>query len=186
MEIEQLFAQYPAIAAKVENELGKIKQGKLNKKSWAASVESWDRMFPEDLQKLNAEITSAKVYFKTMIVTSTAILIKEFNALICIPVRDLIWLYPQVTTQRMYFIPTAKYHHIRTVERSGDVHVIPVGQTGGFSKKPLGTDIMNEIKQVIAPARPGMFFGYSKDIESFVFGNTAAAAAQVDEKSQVQ
>lgn len=186
MEFEQLCAQYPAIATKVEEELGKIKQTKLNKKSWAAASESWDRMFPEDLQKLSQEISSATVYNKTLIVTPTAVLIKEFAALKCIPMRDLVWVFPQSTTQRMNFIPTAKYHHMRFIERSGQEYVVLVGQTGGFSKKQIGNDILSEIAPVIQSTRPGVFIGYSKELEAYVRGNLPAAAAAVDEKSQVQ
>lgn len=185
MELEQIFAMYPAIGMKAA-EMGKFKQGKLNKKAWANAAESWDRMFPEDLAKLNAEIQSASVINKSLIATPTAVLCKEFGSLYCFPVRDIIWVYPFVFTQKMNFIPYSKTHYVRILERNGNECSITVGQCGGFSKKPISNDAMASIQQVISLYRPGIIFGYSQEIENFVRGNLAGAAAYVDEKSQVQ
>ena len=75
MEMEDmnvLISQYPAIAAKAA-EIGKIKQGMLNKKQYAQSLEQWKSFTPEELAKLNSEIASAPVVMKKAVFTQTAI-----------------------------------------------------------------------------------------------------------------
>ena len=53
MDMNELIAQYPAIAEKAA-QLGKIKESRFNKKAYARSIDEWNSFFPEELQKLGA------------------------------------------------------------------------------------------------------------------------------------
>ena len=96
----------------------------------------------EELARIDQEIGSAEVFNKCMTFTSSAVIYNNLGALYVVPVKDILWVFPYVVTQRMNFIPYNKIHQIRIVDRTGDEHVIIIGNTGGFSKKEPAVDIL--------------------------------------------
>lgn len=185
MDMNELLAQYPAIAEKAA-QLGKIKEGPFNKKATAKSIEEWNSFFPEELQKLNAEFATAEIVMKKAVFTPTALCYYESGCFHCIPVRDVVWVYAYVIKESMNFIPTGKVHQIRVIDRSGEMHIVATQNTGPFTKKTPATDEIGKMKTMLDQVRPGIIYGYSKEIEQFVFGNLPAACAQVDNASQPQ
>ena len=182
MDMNELLAQYPAIAQKAA-QLGKIKQSPFNKKSYAKSLERWNSFFPEELAKLNDEIGSAEIVMKKAVFTPTAVCYLSEGCFQCIPVRDIIWVYSSVIKESMNFIPTGKIHQVRLMERSGEHHIVCVQQTGPFTKKTPATDAVGQTTAILDTVRPGIIYGYSKEIEAFCVGNLAAACTRVDENS---
>lgn len=187
MEMEDmnvLISQYPAIAAKAA-EIGKIKQGMLNKKQYAQSIEQWKSFTPEELAKLNSEIASAPVVMKKAVFTQTAICYNSESVFHCVPVKDLVWVYARVVKESMNFIPTNKLHQLWMMDRNGSHFLVAMLNTGAFSKKAPASDAVESMAQLLKPVRPGIIFGYSKEIEAFCNSNPAAAAQKVDTDSQL-
>ncbi|MBR6254844.1 MAG: hypothetical protein IKR22_05360 [Clostridiales bacterium] len=185
MDMNELIAQYPAIAEKAA-QLGKIKESRFNKKAYARSIDEWNSFFPEELQKLNEEFANAEIVMKKAVFTPTAVCYLDLSCFHCIPVRDIIWVYAYVIKESMNFIPTGKIHQIRVIDRSGEMHIVATQNTGPFTKKTPATDEIAKLKAMIDPVRPGVIYGYSKEIEQFVFGNLPAACEKVDNASQAQ
>ena len=186
MEMEDLnvlIAQYPAIAAKAA-ELGKIKQGMLNKKQYALALEQWKSFTPEELSKLNSEIASAPVVMKKAVFTQTAVCYNSESVFHCVPVKDLVWAHASVIKESMNFIPTNKVHQLWLMDRNGSHFLVAVQNTGAFSKKTPAQDAINSLSELLKPVRPGIIYGYSKEIEAFCCSNPMAAAQKVDEASQ--
>ncbi|MBP5417090.1 MAG: hypothetical protein J6Y58_06145 [Clostridiales bacterium] len=183
MDMNDAIAQYPAIAAKVA-QIGKIKQGHLNKKAYARSIEEWNSFMPEELAKLNQEFESAEIVMKRAVFTPTAVCYLSEGCFHCIPARDIIWVYAYVIKESMNLIPTGKEHQVRIIDRSGEMHIVCTSRTGPFTKKTPATDAIGNLKTMLDASRPGILYGYSKELEQFVFGNLPAACAKVDEDSQ--
>jgi len=184
MDMNELLAQYPAIAEKV-SKMGKIKQGPFNKKRYAKSIEEWNRFFPEDLQKMNQEFASAEIIERKSVYTKTAICYVSEGCFHTIPVRDILWVYAYVVKESMNFIPTGKQHQVRVWDRYGDMHIVTMTQTGPFTKKSPAEEAISKMRELIAPVRPGIIFGYSQDIQNFINTDIGAVAAKVDQDSQV-
>ena len=185
MEITEYLAQFHGITAKIA-QMGKVKPNFLNKKNYEAALERWKTLSGEELTRLDQEIGSAEVIYKSFVYTPTALCYNTVGVLNVIPVKDILWIYPRVFTQRMNFIPYNKMHQILVLERSGEYHVIQVASTGGFSKKDPAGDIIQKMAQTIKPVRPGIVFGYSKEIEAYFSGDLQQAAAEIDRRSYGQ
>ena len=182
-DINELFAQYPGIAAKAA-QMGKIKVNMINKKNFAHSIEQWNRFTPEELAKFESEIAGAEIIGKSMVYTPTAICYTSIGCLHVIPVREIVWIFPYVIKESMNFIPTGKEHQLRLLEKNGEQHLLCQLRTNGFSKKTPAVEVLEQMKTVFDTVRPGIFYGYSKELEQFCNTNLPAAAAQVDGASQ--
>lgn len=185
MEITEYLAQYPGITAKIA-QMGKVKSNFLNKKNHEEALARWRTLSAEELTRLDQEIGSAEVIYKSFIFTPTALCYNAVGVLNVIPVKDILWIYPRIFTQRMNFIPYNKMHQLIVLERSGEYHNIQVAQTGGFSKKEPASEILRKIEQVTKPVRQGIVFGYSDEIESFFSGDLQQIAASIDQRSNGQ
>ena len=182
MEITEYLASYSGIMAKV-GQMGKVKTNLVNKKLTAQALESWQRLSAEELARIDQEIGSAEVFNKCMTFTSSAVIYNNLGALYVVPVKDILWVFPYVVTQRMNFIPYNKIHQIRIVDRTGDEHVIIIGNTGGFSKKEPAVDILQKMSAAMTPVRPVIVFGYSEDANRLFHGNLQQGIAMVDQRS---
>ncbi|MBR2750143.1 MAG: hypothetical protein IKD90_03315 [Clostridiales bacterium] len=185
MNMQEVFSNYPQIADKAA-QTGKIKPNVLTKKAFANADEQWNRLFPEELAKLNDEIANAELYFKKAYCTPTAICYNSVGCFFVIPVKDIIWVYVRVVKESMNFIPTGKIHQIWVVDRSGETYLICDKNTGPFTKQSPAEEVLQQMKSIMDPVRPGIFYGYSKELEAFVRGNLPGAAAQVDNASSAQ
>ncbi len=175
------FNSYPNIAALAEI-LGGVKQTAFNKKSYAKAEESWNRLGPDELSYINGAAATA-VRILDCYVTPYYILHMNLHAFYVIPVRDVIWMYTSVVTNRMNFIPYNKTHTLFLVDRAGESHALGMKNTGGFSKKTPCGDAMDQIVQIIAPQRRGMLVGWSEQISAAVQNNFAGVVQSVDANS---
>ena len=183
MNMQEVFSSYPAIADKAA-QTGKIKPNVLTKKAFANADEQWNRLFPEELDRLNSEIAGAELFMKKAYCTQTAICYNSIGCFFVIPVKDIIWVYARIVKESMNFIPTGKIHQVWIVDRSGERYLICDTHTGPFGKADPAGDVIKQIQSILDPVRPGIFYGYTKELEAFVGGNLPGAAAQVDNASQ--
>ena len=182
MDLLEEINRYPGIADKV-NKLGKVKGNLLNKKLMAEAVELWQRFTPEELSQLDKEIGNAEILMKAAIITPTAVCYYSMGVFFAIPVRDVMWVYPRIVKESMYFIPTGKIHQIFLMERNGEQHIICQLSTGAFNKITPANDGIDFIRKVLDPVRKGIVYGYSKEINNWFYGNLKAATAKVDADS---
>ena len=177
-------AYYPNIAAKAEA-LGGVKQTVFNKKLLEKADASWRQFSSEEIARIEQEDPSA-VKVGNSFVTPTAILymIRNQHALFAIPVRDVIWVYGNVTTTRMYyFIPVSRLHQVQLLARNGETYTLATITTGPFTRKDHCGDTIRQLQPLLQPHRKGIIFGWSQDIANYVRSNFQAAVAMVDEKS---
>lgn len=174
------FTNYPNIAM-IDAKLGGAKQTMFNKKAFAKAEEQWTRLGHEMIAQINYETQSALQVLSSFVMPS-AVICMEARVLNVLPVNDIIWVYGYVVKNSMNFIPTTKEHYVRVMTRSGDVHVLGMKSTGGFSKKDITGDIVNQIAPILSRTRPGILFGYSDEIAGAVQQNLQAVVNTVDER----
>lgn len=175
-------SMYPNIAG-IVNQLGGIKQTAFNKKRLASAEEEFARLPQDFLMQVNQEIPSG-VKIMNNYITPSAILICELHTLRIIPTRDIIWIYTQITTMRMNFIPYSKQHSLFMLIRNGETINLGIATTGGFSKKlPLNEHLEN-IGKVSSQTCPGMLLGYTDEIAAAASNNFAGLVQSVDARNQ--
>ena len=177
-------SMYPNLATIVQ-QLGGIKKTIVNKKRLQQSEEEFARIPADFLMKIEQEIPQGVKVF-TNYITPSAFIILELHTLRIIPSRDVIWIYPSITTMRMNFIPYSKQHSLFMQTRTGEAFNLGLATTGGFSKKrPLDVHIDN-IASVVSESCPGMLLGWSEEIAKVANKNYAALVQAVDEKNSIQ
>ncbi len=174
---------YPNIAAKA-NELGGVKKTLFNKKLLEEAERSWRQFSSEDIARIEQEAPSA-VKVLTSFITPTAILNMNRNehALRAIPVRDIIWIYGNVTTTRVNFIPTTKMHEVKVLTRSGETYLLGQVTTAAFTRKNPCGDAIGQIRELLTPYRKGIIYGWSEEAAEFIRSRFQEAVQMVDEKS---
>ncbi len=185
MNLQEVFASYPAIASKA-GETGKIKPSLLTKKLFARADEQWNQLFPEELSKLNEEIANAELHFKKAYCTPTAICYNSLGCFYVIPVKNVIWVYVRVVKESTNFIPTGKAHQVWVVTREGERYLVCDKNTGPFKKESPADEVIQKMKSVMDTVRPGIFYGYSKEIETLVNANLPGAVERVDNATSAQ
>ena len=183
MDLNEAISRYPAIAETV-SKMGKIKQSAFNKKRMAEAIELWERFSPEELAQLNSEIGNAKMIGKKVVVTPTAVCYFDSSVFFAFPVRDIMWFFPRIVTEKTYFIPISKTHQLFMMERTGNYHILCSFNTGGFSKKTPAADEIEAISKILTPVRKGIRYGYSKELEAWFSSDLPAAVARIDEESE--
>ncbi len=179
--IEMGFEQYPRISAYIQSK-GGVKRGALNKKAYDEGMESWNKLTPDEYQRLENEVDQGFKIFDAL-VTPTAIIITKLKTAKVIPVRDILWMYPRVVTTRYYFIPTTKTHNLLVMDRYGEYETLGFTTTGGFSKKTPVDDALKTIKSILDLTRKGIVYGYNDQVASAVETNLQGFAAHVDSNS---
>ncbi len=177
-------SNYPNLS-NLANSLGGVRKAALNKKLLEGADESWRKLTQQEVIQLEQEAPYAKQIMSCYI-TPTALLYMQNHAFFAIPTRDIIWVYGSVTTMRMNFIPYSKEHQLILIARDGSTHVIGRASTGGFSKKRPCDVAVQEMQAILAPIKPGIFFGYSDQIAGAVNSNLGSVIAAVDEKNNIQ
>lgn len=175
------FNNYPNIAL-LDKALGGSKQTAMNKKRYASAEERWNRLGVDELGVINAEAASA-VRILDCYVTPNYILYMNLRVLYVIPVRDVVWMYTSVVTDRMNFIPYNKTHNLFLLDRTGETFSLGMKNTGGFSKKTPCNDAMQQIVQIIGPQRRGMLVGWTQQIADAVKTNFYGVVQSVDANS---
>lgn len=175
------FTAYPNIAALAEL-LGGAKQTAFNKKNYAKAEEGWNKLGPDELMYINTAAPTA-VRILDCYITPYYILHMNAHAFHVIPVRDTIWLYTSIVTNRMNFIPYNKTHTLLLMDRLGETHTLGMRTTGGFSKKTPCDDAMRQLVQIIGQQRRGMLIGWSQQIAEAVKNNFFGVVQSVDAKS---
>ena len=177
-------SNYPNLST-LANSLGGVRKAALNKKLLEKSEESWRKLTQDEVVILEQQVPYARKVMNAY-VTQTAILYMTNHALFVIPSRDIIWIYGSITTMRMNFIPYSKNHNLFVVTRDGNSNNIGMTTTGGFSKKRPCDAAISELQSVLAPVKPGIFFGYSDQLANAVKSNFASVVAAVDQKNNLQ
>lgn len=175
------FSGYPNISAAVAG-FGKVKETAFNKKAYALAEQSWASLSPQEMTVLEQQIPYGVKIQKTCIVTPVAIVVYITKTVRVIPVRNVMWIYGNVVKQTTNFIPTAKYHTLYLLDRTGEITALCQVTTNGFSKKNPTGEAMEQIHGIIGQYRTGVIYGYSEDVENYFRNNFDAAIQAIDIK----
>ncbi len=175
------FTNFPNINTRI-TAWGGIKQTAFNKKKFAAAEASWNLLSPQEITMLDQQIPYGIEAF-SFVATPTAILVYEMKTVRVIPVRDIMWIYGNVQTLTMNFIPTSKTHTLYLLARDGETYSLGQITTGGFSKKAPLDEAIAQLQNLLFPYRKGIVYGYTDEISNYFHGNFAGAVQMVDAKS---
>lgn len=177
------FNNYPNIA-NLSNQLGKVKQTVFNKKKYAQAEEFWNSLSVEELNIINQEAAGA-VRAMNCFVTPNYLFVLDMAVFYIVPVRNMVWIYTSVFTQKMNFIPYNKIHNLLLVDRNGVTYTLGTKNTGGFSKKVPCDDAMRQIVNIVWPQRKGLIVGWTKQAQDAISENFIGVLQTVDAKSMV-
>ena len=177
------FSFYPNIA-NLANQLGKVKQTVFNKKKFAQAEEFWNRMTPEELNYMNQEAAGA-VRVMNCFVTPNYLFVLDTAVFYVVPVRDMVWMYTTVLTQKMNFIPYNKLHNLLLMDRNGNTYTLGTKNTGGFSKKTPCDDALKQVYSIVCQQRRGLIAGWTQQVADAVSNNFMAVVQSVDANSMV-
>ncbi len=90
-----------------------------------------------------------------------------------VPASDVLWMYVNVTTQRVNFIPVGKTYQLKLGLRNGSLVTTNVS----------GEDEAREIIQAALKVHPGIVAGYSKELEQ-LFASNRERFAMLKQKSE--
>ncbi len=141
------------------------------------SKKSFERFTPEELARIDSQIPML-TFNEGYAVTQDAI-INTKKELFLYPVKDILWIYKNVSTVRYYgVIPVSK---TSTVMIAGTDHKI----YGHPTKNK--TDIIEDLHNELIQYRKGIFYGYSPEIEQMFkknFDSMVAASRRYDAEQQ--
>ncbi len=172
------FEQYPRINGYIQSK-GGVKRGAFNKKAYDSGMESWNKLSYEEYQRLETEVDRGFKIFDAL-VTPTAIIITRQKTAKVIPVRDIVWMYTRVVTNRYNFIPTSKTHNILLMDRYGEYETLGFTTTGGFSKKTPADIALQTIRTITELTRKGIVYGYNDELAKNVQNDLQGFVAYVD------
>ncbi len=114
------------------------------------------------LARLNNEIDTAE---KTegFGVTSEALVAVQ-NQLFALPINDVVWIYPHVTTGKIMFIPVANSYDIVVVDRNKKRYYLK-----GKLQKTDQAFILNFLQNKLFCVREGVFFGFTEENQNLFF-----------------
>lgn len=177
------YNSYPNIA-NLANQLGKVKQTVFNKKKYAKAEADWNSLSVEELNIINQEAAGA-VRVMNCFVTPNYLFVLEMAVFYVVPVRNMVWIYTSVLTQKMNFIPYNKIHNLFLIDRNGESYTLGTKNTGGFSKKTPCDDAMKQIVNIVWQQRKGLIVGWTKQVEDAIANNFVGVLQMVDSKSMV-
>ena len=132
---------------------------------------NFDRFTEAQLQQMDKECGD-KTLICGIVVTS--------HALVCerhlIPISDIIWIYEQNSTKR----GVATINYLIVVDKRQKQHWIPLSVKAGPLRK-ADPEALRKIKEQLLQRSPGIYFGYSKDIQRMYRENFAGMIAYVEE-----
>ncbi len=159
------FSKYPNLDAYIKSK-GGIKEKLLNKAVFAANQGTWDKLSEEELARIEADIPKGQQIFDAM-VTPTAIIFCAVWTAKVVPVRDILWVFTRINKQKMNFITISRIHNLLMLDRNGEWYSLGFKSTGTFSKATPADDALEQVKQIIEPAKPGIIFGYDEDASNW-------------------
>lgn len=191
------FSKYNNINEKVKK-FGGVKRVVLNKDLLEEAEKSWEQFTPEEISLIDEEFPTAlqvflpkKIYgamlsgsICTSIITSKAICIYNRYTFTAIPVKDILWIYPDIFTQKMNFIPYNKTHSLILLARNGKRYTLGSVSTGGFSRKKPASEELEKIRNVLDKYRKGIIYGYTDEINNMFALNFGKAIEMVDANSE--
>lgn len=177
------FNNYPNIA-NLANQLGKVKQTVFNKKKYAQAESFWNSLSVEDLNAINQEAAGA-VRVMNCFVTPNYVFVLDMAVFYLVPVKDMVWIYVSVLTQKMNFIPYNKIHNLFLIDRNGDSYTLGTKNTNGFSKKTPCSNAMKQIADIVLPQRKGLIVGYTKETADAMKNHFAGLVQTVDTNSMI-
>ncbi len=175
------FTNYPNIAS-LAKQLGKVKRTAFNKKKFDKNEIFWNSLSSDELSAIDREAADA-VRVMNCFVTPNYLFVLDLAVFYLVPVKDAIWIYTTVLTQRMNFIPYNKMHNLILLDRNKNYYTLGTKNTNGFSKKTPCSDAMKQVCEIIYPQRRGLLSGWTEEIEKVVTDNFEAVVQAVDNKS---
>lgn len=175
------FKDYPNIA-NLAKQLGKVKRTAFNKKKFEQAETYWNSLSPDELDTINREAADA-VRVMNCFVTPNYLFVLQLAVFYLVPVKDTIWIYTTVLTQRMNFIPYNKMHNLILLDRNKNYYTLGTKSTNGFSKKTPCSDALKQVCEIIYPQRRGLISGWKEEIEKVVTDNFEEVVQAVDKKS---
>ena len=114
------------------------------------------------LARLNNEIDTVE---KTegFGVTSEALVAVQ-NQLFALPINDVVWIYPHVTTGKIMLIPVASSYDIVVVDRYKKKYYLK-----GKLQKTDQAFILNFLQNKLFCVREGVFFGFTEENQNLFF-----------------
>ena len=180
------FTNYPNILA-LADKLGGIKKTVLNKKLMEKAEQTWAQLTPEEIAQIEGEAASASQMLRSFIMPTAILKMNRGeHALSAIPVRDIVWVYGNVVTNRVNFIPVTKEHSVEVMTRSGDTYVLGTVSTPAFTKKDVCGNCVQQIQEILEPYRKGIIYGWSEEIMGLVSRDFQAVVQMMDSKSSGQ
>ena len=153
-------------------------------KSKKEAAESWARITPEELARVDMDAMQAPA-FGNALITQDAIVVNGGQGPHVYPSKDILWIYGKQTTQKMYgLIPMGKTFSIQILNRNGKYLEIqsPTAQKNRKEENPMQQDIL-VLANVLKPRHPGIIFGYNQKVQTMT---PAAIAEYVDQHNQMQ
>lgn len=177
-----IFASYYNINEKVKK-LGGVKKTVFNKNLLEEAEKSWEQFSPAELSQIDAEFPTAPQVYSS-IITSKAICIYEMHTFTAVPVKDVLWIYGSIMTQKMNFIPYNKEHSLALLARNGRSYTLGRVNTGGFSKKKPNDEKIEQLRNFLYPYRKGIVYGYSEEMYKLFTMDFGKAIEMVDANSR--
>ena len=121
----------------------------------SSASKSLSRFTPQELEQINGSIPQLQMQ-EGCGVTSNALIFGK-NRLFIYPVRDILWIYKNVITTRLYGIPLSSQSSIVVCGKNGK-------QFSCKTKK--NTDIIAFLQSQLVQYRRGIFYGYSPELNA--------------------
>lgn len=172
------FTKYSNINKKVKK-FGGVKKALFNSERLEEAEKSWEQFLPEELEIIDKEFPTALQVFSSVI-TSKALCVYDAHTFTAIPVKDILWVYCDILTQKLNFIPYSKIHSIMLLARDGKRYNIGSMTTGGFTKKMPANEKIEQIHKFLEQYRKGIVYGYDNDLYQMFSLNFGKAIEMLD------
>ncbi len=124
------------------------------------------KLSPKELQIIDDEIPSSSMY-GGIIVTSAGVIGNKFLLRI-VPTKDLLWVYPRITTVMLYSVlPIYKYTTLILADKNKREHRFNIRNNGKAYSFAM-SELMKLRLDIIFGDEPGRYEIYRKDINRMI------------------
>lgn len=124
------------------------------------TVRSLSRFTDGELSRIDSQITSMQK-MDNIGVISDAVVYCSRGALILYAVKDILWVYREVTTTRMYgIIPISKLSSVCIIDKNRKRHTFPTRNKN---------DAVVFLQKELQKYRKGIFYGYSQELNTMFY-----------------
>ncbi len=132
-------------------------------RSGKKAKQTWTRATREELQRLDSEAPYLEIRDHAMI-ASDGIVAGAGGKAVFLPYRDIVWVYGNHTTQRMYGIPVGHSYSVMVVDRYRNYWQIMAGAGKRIKKgEDQSPELEAKLERVLEPVRktrPNVLVGY--------------------------